>query len=128
MATRMTRLLVAAVLAAGSTLISVEPASARVVIKAKANNKWSAGGHHFAKIGEKVVWKNPTSGPHDVKSYNQGKTWRLGRKQLKTNSRNKVVRGFKKRGNYYFRCTLHSSRDENGNWEGMVGIVHARRG
>ena len=124
--TKAIRLLLATALAAGSVLMFAGPASARVVIKARAE-KWSAGGHHFAKFGEKVIWKNPTSGRHDVKSYNQGKRWRLKRTQLQTNSRNQVVRRFKKRGNYYFRCTLHSTRDGNGGFEGMVGIVHARR-
>jgi plastocyanin len=122
-----TRLLLVTILVAASVPMFVPPASARVVIKARANNRWSAGGHIFAKIGEKVIWKNPTSAPHDVKSYNQGKRWRLARTNLRTNSRNKVARRFKSRGNYYFRCTLHSSPDGNGGYEGMVGIVHARR-
>lgn len=80
-----------------------------------------------SQIDEKVIWKKPTWTRHDVKSYNQGKRWRLKRTQLKTNSRNQVVRRVKKRGDYYFRCTLHSFPDGNGGFEGMVGIVHARR-
>jgi len=127
MMTKSAQLLLAAMLAASSVLVFAGPASARVVIKARANNTWSAGGHIFARIGEKVIWKNPTSSLHDVKSYNQGKQWRLKRTQLRTNNRNQVVRRFKTRGNYYFRCTLHSFRNEDGRWEGMVGILHARR-
>ncbi|CAN5547647.1 hypothetical protein BH20ACT23_BH20ACT23_22460 [soil metagenome] len=126
MTTKMARLLLATVLAAGSVLMFAGPASARVVIKARTDSSWGPD-HPFAKIGEKVIWKNPTSNLHDVKSYNQGKTWRLPRKQLQTNNRNQVVRRFKKRGNYYFRCTIHSFRDGDGKWEGMIGIVHARR-
>ncbi len=124
--TKATRLVLAVALAAGSVLIFAGPASARVVIKARADNTWSAGGHVFANIGEKVIWKNPTSDLHDVKSYNQGKQWRLERTQLRTNNRNQVTRRFNQRGDYYFRCTLHSFRNEDGEWEGMVGIVHAR--
>ena len=84
-------------------------------------------GHISARIGEKVIWRNPTFTPHNVKSYNQGKRWRLQRAQLETNNRNQVVRRFKKRGNYYFRCTLHSFSDGNGGYGGMVGIVRVRR-
>lgn len=124
--TRMIRLLLAVTLATSALLISAGPAWARVVIKARGDN-WSAGGHIFAEVGEKVIWKNPTSRVHDVKSYNQGETWRLRRTQLQTNNRNKVVRRFMQPGDYYFRCTLHSFRNEQGQWEGMVGIVHARR-
>ena len=122
-----TRLLLVTILVAASVPMFAGPASARVVIKARTNMTWSAGGHIFAKIGEKVIWRNPTSGPHDVKSYNKGKRWRLARTNLRTNSRNQVARRFKSRGNYYFRCTLHSFSDGNGGYEGMVGIVHARR-
>jgi plastocyanin len=125
--TRATRLLLTTIVVVASVPIFAVPASARVVIKARANNRWSAGGHIYAKIGEKVLWKNPTSAPHDVKSYNLGKRWRLKRTNLRTNSRNKVVRRFKKRGNYYFRCTLHSFPDGSGGFLGMIGIVHARR-
>ena len=119
-----TRLLAVAVVVA-SVLYIAGPAAGRVVIRARAKT-WSAGGHIFATLGEKVVWRNPTSGPHDIKSYNQGKRWRLERTQLKTNSRNQVMRRFETRGNYYFRCALHSFRNDDGKWEGMVGIVHAR--
>jgi plastocyanin len=115
------------IVVATSVPVFAAPTSARVVIKARTNNTWTAGGHIWAKIGEKVIWKNPTSAPHDVKSYNQGKRWRLKRTNLRTNSRNQVVRRFKKRGNYYFRCTLHSSPDGNGGYSGMIGTVHARR-
>lgn len=125
--TRATRLLLMTIVVAASVPMFAAPATARVVIKARTNNTWTAGGHIWAKIGEKVIWKNPTSAPHDVKSYNQGKRWRLKRTNLRTNSRNEVVRRFKRRGNYYFRCTLHSFSDGNGGYEGMVGIVHARR-
>ena len=124
--TKMIRLLLAVILATSALLICAGPAWARVVIKAR-DNSWSAGGHIFADTGEKVIWKNPTSRVHDVKSYNQGERWRLKRTQLKTNNRNKVVRRFMKPGDYYFRCTLHSFRNEDGQWEGMVGILHARR-
>jgi plastocyanin len=127
MTRRATRLLLVTILVGASVPMFAAPASARVVIKARANNRWSDGGHIFAKIGEKVIWKNPTSAPHDVKSYNQGKRWRLARTNLRTDSRNKVVRRFKRRGNYYFRCTLHSFPDGDGGFSGMVGIVHARR-
>jgi hypothetical protein len=124
--TKMIRLLLVVTVATGALLICAGPAWARVVIKARDDN-WSDGGHIFAEIDEKVVWKNPTSRRHDVKSYNQGERWRLRRTQLRTNNRNKVVRRFNKPGNYYFRCTLHSFRNEEGEWEGMVGILHARR-
>jgi plastocyanin len=123
--TKATRLLLAMVLAAGSVLMFAAPAAARVVIKAKEGNSWT--GHISAKIGEKVIWRNPTFGPHNVKSYNQGKRWRLQRTQLEINNGNQVVRRFKKRGNYYFRCTIHSSSDGNGGYVGMVGIVRVRR-
>jgi plastocyanin len=122
--TKATRLLLAMVLAAGSVLMFAAPAAARVVIKAN-NRSWT--GHFSAKIGEKVIWRNPTFEPHNVKSYNQGKRWRLRRTQLKTNNRSQVVRRFKKRGNYYFRCTIHSTSDGSGGYVGMVGIVRVRR-
>ena len=122
--TKATRLLLATVLAAGSVLMSAAPAAARVVIKARTDNSWT--GHISARIGEKVIWRNPTFSPHNVKSYNQGKRWRLRLTQLKTNNGNQVVRRFKKRGNYYFRCRIHSVSDGNGGYDGMVGIVRVR--
>jgi plastocyanin len=123
--TKVTRLLLAMVLAVGSVLMFAAPAAARVVVKAKEGNTWT--GHISAKIGEKVIWRNPTFERHNVKSYNQGKRWRLRRTELETNNRNQVVRRFKKRGNYYFRCTLHSIPDGKGGYERMVGIVRVRR-
>jgi len=119
--TKATRLLLATVLAVVSVLMFAAPAAARVVIKARTDNSWT--GHISAKIGEKVIWRNPTFSAHNVKSYNQGKRWRLQRTQLNINNGNQVVRRFKKRGNYYFRCTVHSDSDGNG----MVGIVRVRR-
>jgi len=114
--TKATRLLLATVLAAGSVLMFAAPAAARVVIKARTDNSWT--GHISAKMGEKVIWRNPTFSAHTVKSYNQGKRWRLQETQLEINNGNQVARRFKKRGNYYFRCTLHDD---------MVGIVRVRR-
>jgi plastocyanin len=123
--TKAARLLLATVLAAGTVLMFAAPAAARVVIKAKTGNSWT--GHISANIGEKVIWRNPTFSAHNVKSYNQGKRWRLQQTQLETNNGNQVARRFKKRGNYYFRCTIHSSPDGKGGYNGMVGIVRVRR-
>ena len=121
---RLARLLLVVMLTAGSMNMLVPPVSAREVIKARRVS-WT--GNVVAKVGEKVIWKNPTLSLHNVKSYNQGKRWRLRETQLQTSSGNQVTRRFKKRGRYYFRCTLHSRSDGNGGFVGMVGIVKVQR-
>ena len=95
-----------------------------------ARDKWKPQ-HPFVRRGgdgkAKVVWKNPTmEGDHDIKSVNTGTDWTLRRKMLQTNNRNKAAKVFKKNGNYYFICTIHSTK-ENGFWKGMYGIVHVRK-
>jgi plastocyanin len=118
------RLLVAVMLAAGSMILVAAPASAREVIKARSGNSWT--GNIVAQVGEKVIWTNPTFQNHNVKSYNQGKKWRLRRTLLQISNGNQVTRKFRKRGKYFFRCTLHSTPNGNGGFNGMIGIVRVR--
>lgn len=119
-------LVAATVLAAG--IVVATPASAAVdqVIRAGAQ-RWRPE-HSFVRLGRDgravVKWVNRTSRVHDLKSTNEGTDWRLRRKTLRRGD--SVRKVFRRRGNYYFRCVIHSVR-EDGRYIGMVGIVHVRR-
>ena len=65
---------------ARSTFADPRPLS--LLSRAKTGNSWTGG--VSARIGEKVIWRKPTFIRHNVKSYNQGKTWRLQRTLLET--------------------------------------------
>jgi plastocyanin len=121
--------------AAGSTVLIAAPASSiktnQVFNVDNARDKWKPGGHIYVSRGKdgkaKVVWKNPSSAKdHDVKSVNTGKRWYLKRKMLKPNNGNKAEKVFKKNGDYYFICTIHSAK-VGGEWTGMVQRVHVRK-
>lgn len=124
-----TKIALSLMLAAGSTLFAAPSASAAVdlVIKAAAGDDWSPAHPIVSRGGDgKVVvkWKNPRNRVHDIKSTNEGKNWSLGRTTLRKGDA--VRKAFKRNGNYYFRCTLHSTKS-GGTFVGMVGIVHVRR-
>lgn len=123
--------LVGALVAGAIAMTQSVTLAAPRVIKAKndcgsESNCWSPGdGHVSANVGQKVIWKNPTNRIHDVKSMNTGKDWNLKRTRLKRDG-GRYSRRFKKPGLYYYRCTIHSTKTENG-WDGMWGIVHVSK-
>lgn len=117
-------------LAAGSTFLVAGPASpagADRVVKATDGDRWKQA-HSFVSRGGDgkavVKWKNPTSTVHDIKSTNEGKDWTLRRTTLKKGDAK--TKTFKANGNYYFRCIIHSNK-QDGSFAGMVGIVHIRK-
>ncbi|MPZ70039.1 MAG: hypothetical protein GEU71_10990 [Actinobacteria bacterium] len=128
MFSRATKVMLALMLAVGSSVFVSGSASAAVdlVIKAKPGDQWSPAHPIVRRGGDgKVVvkWKNPRNRVHDIKSTNEGKNWTLKRKTLRKGDAARKT--FKKNGNYYFRCTLHSTKS-GGGFVGMVGIVHVR--
>jgi len=131
MFSRAVRLIVVLGLVAASSVFTAGPASpagADLVIKSTGQTARWKPKHSFVRMGKDgkaiVKWKNPTNTVHDIKSTNEGKDWFLRRTTLrKGDSKSKT---FKARGNYYFRCTIHSVR-QSGGYMGMVGIVHVRK-
>lgn len=131
MLSRAMKLMLMMVLVAGSAFLIAGQASAAgadFVIKAKSGDKWApqhSPSIRRGKDGKAVIkWKNPTGTKHDIKSTNEGKDWSLKKTLLrKGDAKSKT---FKANGNYYYRCTIHSVKD-NGTFIGMVGIVHIRK-
>ena len=130
MLSREMKLMLVLTLVAGATVLiggQASPAGADLVIKAKSGDRW-APKHPFIRRGKDgkavIKWKNPTSRRHDIKSTNEGKDWFLKRTTLKKGDAK--TKTFKANGNYYYRCTIHSVKD-NGAFIGMVGIVHIRK-
>ncbi len=69
--------------------------------------------------GDRVVWKNPTGVNHTVTFYKgpgPDKNTTIGPGE-------RTSKKFRKRGAYYYRCTLHSKLSD-GNCNGMCGHVH----
>jgi plastocyanin len=137
MLSRTAKLMLIVVLVAGSLSIAAPVANAAptYTVKAKTNDQWTGFRiqgdpplTHAAKPGGKVIikWKNPTTRRHDVKSLNTGKDWSMARKHLQPNNGNVAKKTFKAKGRYWFRCTIHSALVE-GEWTGMVGIIHVFR-
>ncbi len=80
---------------------------------------WSPTFKKVAK-GTRIVWKNPTTVTHTVKSYkSHWLTKRILAPGAKTHKR------LKKRGVYFFRCTIHSTLS-NGVCSGMCGKIRVR--
>ena len=132
MFSRAFKLMLVGALVASSTLFVAAPASARPdqVIKVGKRDNWRPK-HSYVRRGKDkkavVVWKNPTrQRDHDIKALQVGTRWRIKRKMLRPRNRNRARKVFRKRGNYWYRCTFHSAK-VNGQWQGMWGIVHVRR-
>ncbi len=112
------------VVLAGALLLVFPVASEAGTFRFKASCSgpcsWSPTFKKVAK-GTKIVWKNPTSFTHTVKSYRgHWLTKRILPPGAKTH---KVLR---KRGVYFFRCTIHSTLT-NGVCSGMCGKIRVRR-
>lgn len=123
------RLFLMLALVAGSSVFTAAPASAKPdrVIKATDGDKWKPQHAYVRRGGDGkavVKWKNPTGTRHDIKSTNEGKDWYL--KYTVLNKGDGKTKTFKKNGNYYFRCTIHSVK-QSGSFTGMVGILHVRK-
>lgn len=121
MPSRVSRLILVLVLVAGSLALASPQASAAPTksVKATTDNRWQPKKVRLVRRNGKgiIKWTNPTGIEHDVRSSNEGTNWTMGTKTLE--SFDVVKRTFKKRGTYYFRCTIHASL-------GMVGKVIVR--
>ncbi|MGH2750697.1 MAG: hypothetical protein ACRDK3_07480 [Actinomycetota bacterium] len=127
MLSSMSKLMLVLALVAGSLTVAAPPASTATtyVVKAKSGDKWGPKTTHAKMQGGKVVvkWKNPTARNHDVKSVNIGKRWTLKKKVLEPKNGNAVKKTLKKKGKFWFRCTIHSAK-VGGEWKGMVAKIH----
>jgi plastocyanin len=100
--------------------IASEGGTFRFKASCSSGCSWAPTFKRVAK-GTKIVWKNPTGVFHDVKSY-KGK-W-LSRRDLPPGSKtHKVMR---RRGRFFFRCTIHSTLND-GVCSGMCGKIRVRR-
>jgi plastocyanin len=91
--------------------------AATKTVKATSTDKWGPT-HLFVGKGTPVVWKNPTSKVHNIKS--TSKNWDYKRILDPGES---AKRTFKAKGYYKYRCLLHSSL-VSGVCRGMCGFVH----
>ena len=78
--------------------------------------------HRYITRGDRIVWRNPTNRPHDVRAY--GGNWTFYRV---LGSGERTGKRFWRAGTYRYRCARHSSMVD-GRCEGMCGIVHVYRG
>jgi plastocyanin len=112
-------------------IVFAAPALAAVdwTVKVKnSNDTWAPEQHVYlfrGGDGKAVVkWVNPSgASDHNVVSMNTGTDWKMDLTLLRPHNGNSARHTFKKDGDYYFRCTLHSDKIE-GNWQGMYGIIH----
>ena len=128
---RVPRLFLGGVVLAG-LLLAVVPADEaradRVRVRASGNGCGTRSGwcwkdrtprdglnHTIIHKGDRVVWKNPTTVAHDVKS-TQG-DWRRGFRRILQPGESTSKR-FRRRGFYYYKCTFH---------DGMTGLIHVKR-
>ncbi|MGH2755490.1 MAG: cupredoxin domain-containing protein [Actinomycetota bacterium] len=109
----------AAVAAAGALVVASAPApvsGATTRVRATDNRSWSPKTKRVVK-GTRVVWRNSTGQSHNVVSY-RGR-WN---KSSSLPDGSKTSFKFRKRGNFRYRCTIHSRLDD-GKCEGMCGKV-----
>lgn len=90
-------------------------------VKATSNDKWGPT-HLYIGKGDLVVWKNPTSRTHDLKS--TSKNWSYSKLLSPQKS---AKRSFGKTGTFKYRCLRHSSL-VGGVCRGMCGFVHVFAG
>jgi len=116
------KLILVLALVAGSLAIAAPAANAVPTKTVKATtNSWQPKKVRLVRRNGKgiIKWTNPTGVGHDVRSSNKGTNWTMATKTLQTFDGNVVKRTFKKKGTYYFRCTIHAGL-------GMVGKVIVR--
>jgi len=94
--------------------------TAASVVKPTDFNTWTPFRTKVPK-NSKVVWKNTSFEVHNVKSYKG--TW-LPKKML--NPGVKAAKVFRKRGLFFYRCTIHSTIVD-GDCGGMCGEVKVTR-
>jgi plastocyanin len=73
-------------------------------------------------VGDFIRWRNPTSRTHNVSAIDNGADWNYFRNLPPDTS---VRRQFNRTGDFWFRCTLHSSCS-GGTCSGQWGIIHVR--
>jgi plastocyanin len=80
------------------------------VLAKEVNHKYVFGPTKVTiKVGQTVLWKNPTSAPHTVTSTTAGWTY-----DKKLNIGKSLQLTFKKAGTFHYKCSYHP---------GMVGTV-----
>jgi plastocyanin len=109
----------AVVLVAGA--VSLLPAgasqSATSRVKATDSRTWSPDFRHIGP-GNRIVWKNPTSARHTLTAW-KGR-WS---KDVSLAPGERTAKKFKRKGQYYYRCTIHSTVID-GDCNGMCGLIH----
>lgn len=129
MLSRTIKLILVVALVAGSLTVATPTASTApaYVVKAKSGDRWGPKITHARMRGGKAVikWRNPTTraGGHNIKSINEGARWTLKRKHLQNKNGNTVTKTLKKRGRFWFICTIHAAK-VGGRWRGMFGQIH----
>lgn len=115
-------LLMTACVVAGAVSLPVPVSAAIARVKATTERTWSPSPVRISK-GDRVVFKNPTTEPHDFKPYkgpwkSKTKVWLYEGESVK--------RRFTRKGTYYYRCALHAEMID-GVCDGMCGVVRVRR-
>ena len=120
MSSRWTKRLAVTVVTAGALLGFAAPSlgdTTRIkAIKEGDRYLWNKDFVSISK-GDKVVWKNPTGVNHTVTFYKgASKNTTIGEGE-------RTSKKFRKRGAFYYRCTIHSQLND-GECSGMCGHVH----
>ena len=116
----MRRRLVVMALALVALVVLAGPSPADTFrVRATSERTWKPAFRHISK-GDRIVWKNPTSGTHSVVAYSG--PWSKN-STLPPGERTRFR--FRKNGSYKYRCTRpgHSSL-VNGECNGMCGEIH----
>ena len=116
----MTRRILVSALALVALVVLATPSPADTIrVKATADRRWSPDFRHISK-GDKIVWKNPTTGTHTVTAY-KGR-WS---KNTSLAPGSRTAFRFTSKGAYFYRCTQPShSSVVNGECNGMCGEIH----
>jgi len=116
----MSRRIVVMVVALVALVVLAGPSPADTFrVKATSERTWNPAFRHISK-GDRIVWKNPTSGTHTVTAYS-------GRWSKNTTlpAGERTSFRFRRTGSYKYRCTRPGhSAVVNGECSGMCGEIH----
>ena len=108
--------LLGTVLALGLALVPSASLGASFSVRATDNDTWKPAVREIHK-GDKVIWRNPSDGAHNVTAY--GANWDKSSVLAPGDTTSKR---FRKRGTYKYYCTFHGDVD-NGQCDGMCGKI-----
>jgi plastocyanin len=114
------RATIVTMVAALALALPVTPAGARRAKVTMGSATFSPDFKHV-KPRTKVIWKNASNSLHNVTAYGGG--WN---KSSSVSPGARTSKKFKKKGTYFYRCTIHSTLSGD-DCNGMCGVIHVSK-